>query len=778
MFTAFKNNRQSVFFSWLFSYVSVLMVPILISGVVYYEAANIIEVEINRANGALLKQVQQAIDNQMNDIQKVGLQIALNSNTTSLMYTKDHINDIHHYIAGKLIDDFRLYKLANGFIDNFYVYFKDINYVLSHETFAETSLYYNIYINKSNMEFSQWKDFLESMHNMEYVKMSRKNHDGSTIGTVAYVQSIPITDHNQSLGTLVIQLDEGRFLEATKNIKWGKSSEVFVIDKGNNIVSSSQSTGLSFNLDYNELLGNSGLIYKDMNGEKMAVSYIKSQLTNTNWMYVSVIPAKLFAEKADHIRKLIIGSIFLCLVVGGLVAYFFTRRNYNPIRELVNALANKAGIPLEKKYNEYRFIQEAISSTINEKEEIKEKLKRQDSVIRSNFMTRLLKGRLENSIPLDEALTSLDIKFISEHFAVILFYIEDYSELFNEHEKLDNEERLKLVQFIIANVVEELAGQKNKGFVTEVDNMMACLINFNEYELHDANNEMVRIVSEATKFIRERFKIHLTVSISSIHLTCAGIAKAYQEALDAMEYKVVVGSEEIIQYKNIMPVSSSACSYNYSLETEQQLINSVKVGDFQRSSTILNQIFQNNLCSGTLSIDIAKCLMFDLISTFLKTLDELGMNIKGSFIEDFNPVEQLLACKTIKDMKHKMTEILLMLCQQIQEKKKSHNLQLRDKVIEYICEKYSDENLSIAGIADNFNINLTYLSKFFKEQTGEGLLDYINRYRLEEAKRLLKESDENISDVAKKVGFYNSNALIRIFKKYEGITPGQYKELN
>ena len=769
--------RGSVFFSWLFSYISVLMIPIIISGFVYIEAASIVEKEINRADGALLKQLQQAIDTQMADIQKISLRTALSSNTVSLMYTKDGSTDLYHYVAGKLNEELGLYKLSNDLIDNFYIYFKNTDYILSNETFAKADLYYDTYISPETAGFEQWKIFHNNIHAREFVKVPKINNNGRDAKAIAYAQSIPMVEVKEPLGTIVIQLNEAKLLDTIRNVKWDKRGEVFILDGNNTVVATTQTSGLSLSIKYEELKGASGVAERDLNGEKMAVSYIKSDFSDLNWKYVSVIPAKIFSERAEHIRKTVYISVFLCLVIGGLLAFFFTRKNYNPMNDLVKALAAKAGIPFGKRLNEYKFIQEAISSAINEKEEIKDRLKRQDLLLRSNFLTRLLKGRVENSLPLDEALTSLDIHFNSEHFAVILFYIEDYSELFKDECNFGSEEQLKLVQFILANIVEELAERKHKGIVTEIDDVTACLVNLNADNLSDLGNELKKIANEAMTLFRDTFKIHVTVSISNIHHTAAEISKAYEEALDAMEYKMVLGGGKIIVYENIVNHTANDFSYGYSLELEQRLINSIKVGDFSKSRSILYEIFDKNLCPGTVSIDIAKCLMFDLVSTFIKALDGMEMPGEEFFVKKFNPLEELLSCKTVNKMKEKMTGILLKVCEQTEVKKKSHNTQLRDRVLQIIEENYKDENLSITAIADSFGLNLAYLSRFFKEQTGEGLLDYINRYRLEKAKQLLKAAEANIGDVARAVGFYNSSALIRIFKKYEGITPGQYKEI-
>jgi len=80
-------------------------------------------------------------------------------------------------------------------------------------------------------------------------------------------------------------------------------------------------------------------------------------------------------------------------------------------------------------------------------------------------------------------------------------------------------------------------------------------------------------------------------------------------------------------------------------------------------------------------------------------------------------------------------------------------------------------------IGDKFALTPSYISKLFKEQTKESLPDYINKVRIEMAMQLLKLENATIFDVAQKVGYCNSNVFIRAFKKYQGITPGRFKEM-
>ncbi|MOA16486.1 Bifunctional transcriptional activator/DNA repair enzyme AdaA [compost metagenome] len=92
-------------------------------------------------------------------------------------------------------------------------------------------------------------------------------------------------------------------------------------------------------------------------------------------------------------------------------------------------------------------------------------------------------------------------------------------------------------------------------------------------------------------------------------------------------------------------------------------------------------------------------------------------------------------------------------------------------------QNYSDKNLSVSLIGDQFRLTPQYVSRLFREQTGHGgLHDFISQTRIEAAKALLLEGT-SIDETASRVGFASSHAFIRVFKKYEGITPGKYKTI-
>ena len=102
---------------------------------------------------------------------------------------------------------------------------------------------------------------------------------------------------------------------------------------------------------------------------------------------------------------------------------------------------------------------------------------------------------------------------------------------------------------------------------------------------------------------------------------------------------------------------------------------------------------------------------------------------------------------------------------------------LTQNVKNYIQQNYSDCNLHLVSLSEYFDITPYYLSNIFKKEEGLALIDYIARLRINKAKEYIDGAGSSMSDIAEKVGFNNVRTFLRTFKKFEGITPSQYKDL-
>ena len=97
------------------------------------------------------------------------------------------------------------------------------------------------------------------------------------------------------------------------------------------------------------------------------------------------------------------------------------------------------------------------------------------------------------------------------------------------------------------------------------------------------------------------------------------------------------------------------------------------------------------------------------------------------------------------------------------------------EVATYIFEHYT-ENILLEDVADKFDMNKSFLSKRFKTATGFGLKEYIINLRIQNACRLLLETNKSITDIAFECGFNDSNYFGDSFRKIKGISPRKYRK--
>ncbi len=102
------------------------------------------------------------------------------------------------------------------------------------------------------------------------------------------------------------------------------------------------------------------------------------------------------------------------------------------------------------------------------------------------------------------------------------------------------------------------------------------------------------------------------------------------------------------------------------------------------------------------------------------------------------------------------------------------NMDRLREILQYINEHYQ-ERISQQSVAAHFYFTKEYFSRFFKLNTGMTFVEYLSRRRLQEATRLLQETDDSISSIAQECGFSDSRGLINTFRKFFEITPLQYR---
>jgi AraC-like DNA-binding protein len=140
------------------------------------------------------------------------------------------------------------------------------------------------------------------------------------------------------------------------------------------------------------------------------------------------------------------------------------------------------------------------------------------------------------------------------------------------------------------------------------------------------------------------------------------------------------------------------------------------------------------------------------------------------------PYDYLRNFQNMDDLNRGFLQSLIMpIVQFVQNKTIVEHEQMIDKVTAFMHDNYH-QDISQDQCARNFGVSRTHLSKLFKKFKHIGFSDYLTQIRVEKAKDLLRETDFPVSDISEKVGYLHPQNFIRVFKKMEGITPGQFRE--
>jgi AraC-like DNA-binding protein len=120
-------------------------------------------------------------------------------------------------------------------------------------------------------------------------------------------------------------------------------------------------------------------------------------------------------------------------------------------------------------------------------------------------------------------------------------------------------------------------------------------------------------------------------------------------------------------------------------------------------------------------------------------------------------------------------QILTPLLVWMEERQRKQEINISKEIIDEIHRNY-DQDLSIELFASRLNYHPSYISRVFKKDTDINFTEYLSQYRIEIAKKWLKDTDMKISDIAEKLQYSTASNFNRIFKKIVKVTPSQYRE--
>lgn len=228
-------------------------------------------------------------------------------------------------------------------------------------------------------------------------------------------------------------------------------------------------------------------------------------------------------------------------------------------------------------------------------------------------------------------------------------------------------------------------------------------------------------------------------------------------------------NESIQRYK-----SENIHTNSYPYEKEKELLNKVKLGDVREANAVLNDLLGYVLFSGGNSLDVVKTRSLELCALLSRTAIEGGaptdtmLNLNNQFLKNLQQIT------TLDSLCHKLQEIVETFSESMFNYIPSKNNDIIKKAMLYMSEKFNTP-LSLEEVAAHVHLHPSYFSTMFKNVTGSSFKEYLNKIRIEESKLLLLNTDFSIIDIAIAVGFEDQSYFSKVFKKFTGTTPKQFR---
>jgi YesN/AraC family two-component response regulator len=227
---------------------------------------------------------------------------------------------------------------------------------------------------------------------------------------------------------------------------------------------------------------------------------------------------------------------------------------------------------------------------------------------------------------------------------------------------------------------------------------------------------------------------------------------------------------EEIQYQKSLQEVQTYYPYN----KEKELLSALTNGDTEAARAILNDLLGYIFFSHAGELETIKSRVLELCSLFSRAAiagggrqDEL-LGLNNQFLQ------KLIAVKDLDSLFLLTHQILEQFSENVLNTQTLKNKGIIRKAINYINTNHS-EALSLEEVANHIHLNASYFSTLFKKETGTSFSSFLNKVRIEHSKLLLANTDQSILDIAIGVGFENQSYYCKVFKKFSGVSPKQYR---
>ncbi|WP_167746924.1 response regulator [Cohnella luojiensis] len=348
-------------------------------------------------------------------------------------------------------------------------------------------------------------------------------------------------------------------------------------------------------------------------------------------------------------------------------------------------------------------------------------------------------------------------------FAMMLVDVADYS----KRERSWEDKERKLWNFAIHNILQEnLVSFEVPHSVLQVRSGEWCvLIERIPPDIYD-RGQCMAWAEKLRQAVESYLKLNIRVALHPSEVSLKQLAKSYKSLQRSLNLSPAANKGVIISEKS----RGNADTSQQLWDSIEEMVTGLKRCDRRRTETALKELNDSFRSLPETSFERVAPIVHYLCIHLLREMRAM---------EVINRDEELAIWSQI-DQHHGIRETLLVInrlvdqsLESVMKKKTSDVLMLSAR--DYIERNLSTE-LSIDLLADYLGISGSYFSLLFKQHVGETFVEYVTKQRMEMAKSLLALSDKSVTQVGQMVGYAERRYFTRVFSKYTGMLPSEFRE--
>lgn len=711
-------QRSRTYYKYLLSYVALLLVAVL-SLLIFSQSFFVVQLQENLmdVHRSRLRQTVQQLDSDIQQIYTIDYQIS-SVNENFLSY---YLEDPSPLRDLRLVNEFKNLLAPSTLITEMALV--DAN---SDKVYTSTAVYAKPLFFDSIFSFDEWDSLDNDLTGLRSRIVRPAERINGTERYITFINAPSVFSRLQD-SALVFFIRETHFLSSLSPESAPTQQGAIWDSQGNLIVSTLPLT-------------------EEITGERFVwdgVEYLIFQEPSAvmDWTYCFLLPA---AETLAPIyRAGVTITVFLLalLAAGTLVIHYAMRLNYKPIKELTESLGRSGSDDLES-------LKDAIGSLSAQNENMRAQLmcSPDGQALKDSLLFSLLKGKFDSFEAYNRDAAPLDMTFEKPCYQVLMLRLFD--------------QEAEIPRQTLADAFAECLGAEFSWHFRDLfeQSMFVCLVGMDE----DAEASLPARCLRLLDVLAEKHGLTFSIGASNCYSDVAHLSTACFEATMAVREHFIRGRHQFIPYSELSRTLSAQTNHlailsQLSGQTPQQQMQSIRHFVEALKADRVPALLAKSYCNSAVQLLIANVArpvnLEDLFTiTYLRTADDYLAFMLHMLDTKPEPVP------TAEDSPDEPIAELL------------------QRIYDCITESYDDCNFALQDVADKLGMSASYLSQYFKQQTGDTLTGYVASLRIRKACSLLATTSMPLQMVSESVGYYNLNSFIRRFKQITGMTPGEYRK--